>query len=60
MAEPNKHDGDERLYLEDLYVGQRFTKPGGIRMGHSGRLQELLFWGDTVHGCGHFRGVVQV
>ena len=25
MAEPNTHDGDERLYLEDLYVGQRFT-----------------------------------
>jgi acyl dehydratase len=25
MAEPNKHDGYDRLYLEDLYVGQRFT-----------------------------------
>jgi acyl dehydratase len=25
MAEPNTHDGDEYLYLEDLYVGQRFT-----------------------------------
>jgi hypothetical protein len=39
MAEPNTHDGDEHLYLEDLYVGQRFTKPDGIRMGHSGCLR---------------------
>ena len=25
MAEPDGHDGDTRLYLEDLRVGQRFT-----------------------------------
>lgn len=25
MAEPNTHSGDERLYLDDLYVGQHFT-----------------------------------
>jgi acyl dehydratase len=25
MAKPNEHDGDERLYLDDLQVGQRFA-----------------------------------
>jgi acyl dehydratase len=25
MAEPGGHDGDDRLYLDDLRVGQRFT-----------------------------------
>jgi acyl dehydratase len=25
MAEPGGHDGDDRLYLDDLHVGQRFT-----------------------------------